>query len=113
LKEEALECTVWKTCFGRYYRPVIRQCGGGGGGGGGGCSYICGDGGGGGCSCGGGMGMLSWTPPFFEPYLAMYVTFLQLAVLASLINILNKQSVIVGYLSRIITSVYQYISMLR
>jgi hypothetical protein len=25
LKEEALDHTVWRTCFGRGYRPVIRQ----------------------------------------------------------------------------------------
>jgi len=25
LKEEALDCTVWRPCFGRGYRPVIRQ----------------------------------------------------------------------------------------
>jgi hypothetical protein len=25
LKEEALGCTLWRTCFGRDYRPVVRQ----------------------------------------------------------------------------------------
>ena len=25
LKEEALERTLWKTSFGRYYGPVVRQ----------------------------------------------------------------------------------------
>jgi hypothetical protein len=25
LKEEALDCTLWRTGFGRGYRPVIRQ----------------------------------------------------------------------------------------
>jgi hypothetical protein len=25
LKEEALNCTRWKTCFGRGYRPVARE----------------------------------------------------------------------------------------
>jgi len=25
LKEEALYCTVWRTCFGRGYEPVTRQ----------------------------------------------------------------------------------------
>jgi hypothetical protein len=38
LNEEALDHTLWKTHFGRGYRPVIKAdlCGGGGGGGGGG-----------------------------------------------------------------------------
>jgi hypothetical protein len=31
LKEEALDCTVWRTCFGRGYGPVVRQTAGGGG----------------------------------------------------------------------------------
>jgi hypothetical protein len=25
LKEEALDCTLWRTCFGRGYGPVVRQ----------------------------------------------------------------------------------------
>jgi len=25
LKEEALECTVWRACFGRGFGPVVRQ----------------------------------------------------------------------------------------
>jgi len=25
LKEEALDCTLWKTHFGRCYGPVVRQ----------------------------------------------------------------------------------------
>ena len=25
LKEEALDCTLWITCFGRGYGPVVRQ----------------------------------------------------------------------------------------
>jgi hypothetical protein len=25
LKEEALDRTVWRTCFGRGYEPIIRQ----------------------------------------------------------------------------------------
>jgi hypothetical protein len=25
LKEEALDHTLWRTCFGRSYRPVVRQ----------------------------------------------------------------------------------------
>jgi hypothetical protein len=25
LKEEALDCTLWRTCFGRDYGPVVRQ----------------------------------------------------------------------------------------
>ena len=25
LKEEALDHTLWKTCFGRCYGPVVRQ----------------------------------------------------------------------------------------
>jgi hypothetical protein len=25
LKEEALDCTLWRTCFERGYEPVIRQ----------------------------------------------------------------------------------------
>jgi hypothetical protein len=25
LKEEALDRTLWRTCFGRGYRPVVRQ----------------------------------------------------------------------------------------
>jgi len=25
LKEEALYCTLWKTCFGRCYGPVVRE----------------------------------------------------------------------------------------
>ena len=25
LKEEALDCTVWRACFGRGFGPVVRQ----------------------------------------------------------------------------------------
>ena len=25
VKEEALDCTVWKTCFGRCYGPAVRH----------------------------------------------------------------------------------------
>jgi hypothetical protein len=25
LKEEAQDCTVWRTCFGRGFGPVVRQ----------------------------------------------------------------------------------------
>jgi hypothetical protein len=25
LEERALDCTLWRTCFGRGYGPVIRQ----------------------------------------------------------------------------------------
>jgi len=25
LKEEALDCTLWRTCLGRGYGPVVRQ----------------------------------------------------------------------------------------
>jgi hypothetical protein len=25
LKEEAIDCTLWRTCFGRGYGPVVRQ----------------------------------------------------------------------------------------
>jgi hypothetical protein len=35
-KEEALDRTLWRTCFGGGYGPVVRLRGGGGGGGGGG-----------------------------------------------------------------------------
>jgi hypothetical protein len=25
LREEALDCTMWRTCFGRGFGPVVRQ----------------------------------------------------------------------------------------
>jgi len=25
LKEEALDCTMWRACFGRWFGPVVRQ----------------------------------------------------------------------------------------